>query len=88
MSKENPPSNKTLYSIFSLLAKQVLVCAICFAVAFSMNTSQNDKIKGYAAALGIAMREEFDFGTVFSNIKERLSIFEFNTKNQSTKTQQ
>lgn len=63
------------WGIGSLLLRQVIAAAVCFAVVYGMQGSGNTYLNNYAASLGRALRYDANFEQVTRNaaewIKER-----------------
>lgn len=77
MPKETRKVNKTSSKLGSMLVKQIIAAAVCFAVIYGMHGSDNTYLNNYANSIGRALRYDADFAqsakSVANWVKEQLS---------------
>lgn len=77
MPKEIHKNNKKSSRLGSMLVKQGIAAAVCFAVIYGMHGSDNTHLRNYAASIGRALRYDADFAqsarSAANWVKDRLS---------------
>ncbi len=79
MSKEyNQNEKKSRVGIGSLLIKQIICAAVCFAVVYGMYASDNQSLNNYASSFGRALRYDADIEQAARSaaewVKEQLGV--------------